>query len=223
MERIRGFVENMFFGLPDSPELQRAKAQLIQGLADRYEEQLAQGRSEAEAFGIVAGEFGSMDELLAELGVPQMQPQPPVAPEPCPEPYPEVSREEYRDFLRWYPVANAMAVALCILSVAVWLLLRDAGRVRHIAMLLMVAAAVWTFVYLDQKRKLFMGPQGGFSEISPQRRRINGIQYAMGILAVVVYQLLGFVWNLWHPGWLVFLVYAALCKLVEILCSREEQ
>ena len=45
----------------------------------------------------------------------------------------------------------------------------------------------------------------------------------MGILAVVVYQLLGFVWNLWHPGWLVFLVYAALCKLVEILCSREEQ
>ena len=63
MERIRGFVENMFFGLPDSPELQRAKAQLIQGLADRYEEQLAQGRSEAEAFGIVAGEFGSMDEL----------------------------------------------------------------------------------------------------------------------------------------------------------------
>ncbi len=219
MERIRGFVENMFFGLPDSPELQRAKEQLIQGLADRYEEQLAQGRSEAEAFGIVAGEFGSMDELLAELGVPQMQPQPPAAPEPCPE----VSREEYRDFLRWYPVANAMAVALCILSVVVWLLLRDAGRVRHIAMLVMVAAAVWTFVYLDQKRKLFMGAQGEPGEISPQRRRIKGVQDAMGILAVVVYQLLGFVWNLWHPGWLVFLVYAALCKLVEILCSREEQ
>ena len=46
MERIRGFVENMFFGLPDSPELQRAKAQLIQGLADRYEEQLAQALDE---------------------------------------------------------------------------------------------------------------------------------------------------------------------------------
>ena len=94
---------------------------------------------------------------------------------------------------------------------------------RHIAMLVMVAAAVWTFVYLDQKRKLFMGAQGEPGEISPQRRRIKGVQDAMGILAVVVYQLLGFVWNLWHPGWLVFLVYAALCKLVEILGSREEQ
>ncbi len=77
MERIRGFVENMFFGLPDSPELQRAKAQLIQGLADRYEEQLAQGRSEAEAFGIVAGEFGSMDSCWRSWASHRCSPSPP--------------------------------------------------------------------------------------------------------------------------------------------------
>ena len=35
------------------------------------------------------------------------------------------------------------------------------------------------------------------------------------LAAVAVYLFLGFIWNLWHPGWLVFLVGAALCKVAE--------
>ena len=42
MEKIRSFVENMFLGLPDTQEVRDAKARLLEGMSDRYEELLAQ-------------------------------------------------------------------------------------------------------------------------------------------------------------------------------------
>ena len=44
MEKIRSFVENMFLGLPDTQEVRDAKARLLEGMSDRYEELLAQGK-----------------------------------------------------------------------------------------------------------------------------------------------------------------------------------
>ena len=63
MEKIRNFVENMFLSLPDTPEVREAKAHILEGMTDRYEALLAQGKNGDEAFGVVAGEFGSMEEL----------------------------------------------------------------------------------------------------------------------------------------------------------------
>ena len=67
MEKIRNFVENMFLSLPDTPEVREAKAHILEGMTDRYEALLAQGKNGDEAFGVVAGEFGSMEELRQEL------------------------------------------------------------------------------------------------------------------------------------------------------------
>ena len=68
MEKIRSFVENMFLGLPDTQEVRDAKARLLEGMSDRYEELLAQGKDPDAAFGISVAEFGSMEELRRELG-----------------------------------------------------------------------------------------------------------------------------------------------------------
>ena len=67
MEKIQNFVENMFLSLPDTPEVREAKAHILEGMTDRYEALLAQGKNGDEAFGVVAGEFGSMEELRQEL------------------------------------------------------------------------------------------------------------------------------------------------------------
>lgn len=81
MEKIRSFVENMFLGLPDTQEVRDAKARLLEGMSDRYEELLAQGKDPDAAFGISVAEFGSMEELRRELGggTPAAAPQP----QPC--------------------------------------------------------------------------------------------------------------------------------------------
>ena len=70
MEKIQLFVDNMFLSLPDTPEVRQAKAHILEGMADRYEALLAQGKNQDEAFGAVIGEFGSVEELRQELGLP---------------------------------------------------------------------------------------------------------------------------------------------------------
>lgn len=42
----------------------------------------------------------------------------------------------------------------------------------------------------------------------------------VGTLTVIVYLLLGFVWNLWHPGWIVFLAVPIFTSLIEAINNK---
>ncbi|MDE6273981.1 MAG: helix-turn-helix domain-containing protein [Clostridiales bacterium] len=44
---------------------------------------------------------------------------------------------------------------------------------------------------------------------------------ALMLLATILYLLLGFVWQLWHPGWIVFPVAALLCAIVGIFFGKK--
>ncbi len=39
------------------------------------------------------------------------------------------------------------------------------------------------------------------------------------LVAIPAYLVLGFVWNLWHPGWLIFVAATVLCAISSILCT----
>ena len=50
--------------------------------------------------------------------------------------------------------------------------------------------------------------------------RINAAFCAIVFLiAIPAYLVLGFAWNLWHPGWLIFVVATVLCGISSILCT----
>ena len=69
MEAIREYLSNMFMNLPETPQVLRAKAELMEMMEDEYEELIAEGMSEKEAVGTVISEFGNLDELAEELGI----------------------------------------------------------------------------------------------------------------------------------------------------------
>lgn len=69
MEAIREYLSNMFMNLPETPQVLRAKAELMEMMEDKYEELIAEGMSEKEAVGTVISEFGNLDELAVELGI----------------------------------------------------------------------------------------------------------------------------------------------------------
>lgn len=69
MEAIREYLNNLFMNLPETPEVLRAKAELMEMMEDKYEELIKEGKSEAEAIGIVISEFGNLEELSDELGI----------------------------------------------------------------------------------------------------------------------------------------------------------
>ena len=74
METIRNYLENMFRGLPDTPEVRRAKEELWQMMEDKYTELKDEGISENEAVGTVITEFGNLDEISETLGIAQYLP-----------------------------------------------------------------------------------------------------------------------------------------------------
>lgn len=71
METIKTYLENMFIHVKNTPEVQKAKAELLSMMEDKYQELKNEGKSENEAIGIVISEFGNLDELAAELGIEQ--------------------------------------------------------------------------------------------------------------------------------------------------------
>lgn len=69
MEIIKAYLENMFMNLPDTPEVSRAKPELLSMMEDKYNELKSEGKNENEAVGIVISEFGNLEELASSLGL----------------------------------------------------------------------------------------------------------------------------------------------------------
>ena len=69
MDTIRNYLETMFIKLPDTPEVLKAKTELLSMMEDKYNELKREGHTENEAIGTVIAEFGNLDELAEDLGL----------------------------------------------------------------------------------------------------------------------------------------------------------
>ena len=69
MSKVTEYIDNLFFLMPRPEAAAEMRLKLIESSEDKYEALLGWGKSEEEALGIVVSEFGSMEEICAELGV----------------------------------------------------------------------------------------------------------------------------------------------------------
>jgi len=69
METIRNYLNTMFAGLPDTPEVRKAYEELAAMMEDKYTELIEEGCGENEAVGTVISEFGNLEELAQTLGI----------------------------------------------------------------------------------------------------------------------------------------------------------
>ena len=115
MNAIRNYLDNMFRNLPNTEEVRRAKAELLQMMEDKYEELISEGKSENEAVGIVISEFGNLDELAESLGIQEAVTENPD------EDKPMLSMERVKEYLAMIgqrSILLPLGIALCIFSVA---------------------------------------------------------------------------------------------------------
>lgn len=109
MKTINDYLESLFLNVPKTPETQKAKEDLLAIMEDHYYELLEEGKSENEAIGAVISEFGSIDELLAELEIEKE-----AEPDASNEMFDAIDVEEAFDF--WATVRRfAFSISLGIL------------------------------------------------------------------------------------------------------------
>ncbi|MBO4458096.1 MAG: hypothetical protein J5802_10280 [Butyrivibrio sp.] len=69
METIRNYLESMFANLPNTPDVMRAKNELLSMMEDKFTELINEGKPQNEAVGIIISEFGNLQELAETLGI----------------------------------------------------------------------------------------------------------------------------------------------------------
>jgi hypothetical protein len=73
METIKIYLETMFSALPKTEDVTKLKNELLISMEEKYNELKAAGKSENEAVGTVISEFGNIDELTEEMGIPRRE------------------------------------------------------------------------------------------------------------------------------------------------------
>ena len=157
MYAIRNYLDNMFRNLPNTEEVRRAKTELLQMMEDKYEELIAEGKSENEAVGIVISEFGNLDELAESLGIQEAVTENPD------EDKPMLSMDrikEYLGMISQHSVLVPLAIALCIFSVA-FNIIADAipgcpEVIGVIFMFLSIGVAVGLFIFEGLRKRNLM-------------------------------------------------------------------
>ena len=69
MDTIRNYMETMFANLPDTPEMRKAKQELMAMMEDKYNELIESGMPKNEVIGTIISEFGNIEELAESMGI----------------------------------------------------------------------------------------------------------------------------------------------------------
>lgn len=148
METIQNYLDNMFMGLPDTPQVRRAREELLTMMEDKYQELKASGKTENEAIGIVISEFGNLEELAQTLGISGYMSQGESRERPDQR---DVTLEEAREFVEVssrHGVRIGIGVMFCILSPILLLILGGASETGGIGVSEEIAGGLGLMVML---------------------------------------------------------------------------
>ena len=159
METIKNYLESMFANLPNTPEVLRAKQELLQMMEDKYAELIEEGKTENDAVGTVISEFGNLDELKETLKL-----DPVIEEYEAPETR-KVSLEDAKAYINAEAKNSLLigfGVMLCIMSVIPTIIASAFDERFVIAetigvslMFVMIAFAVGIFIISGNEMKLW--------------------------------------------------------------------
>ena len=210
MNTIRNYINAMFSSLPKTPEILRLQAEMMENMEDKYNDLIREGKSDHEAVGIILADIGSAENLKAELGITDTEPQ-----------------EDHSAFLtqraafqRKFAIAIASGVVLCICAIiagAVSDAFTHNDGLTCLAFFVPIAAAVAIFVYFGIREDWYENRYKEiYHESEPESKGFSdAIAAIIFPLAVVIYLILGFVFDLWHPGWIIFPICGLIVAAVE--------
>ena len=118
-ERIKTFIDNMFASLPQNDQSARIKEDMYCSMQDKYNGLIESGVGEDEAFGKVVAEFGSVEDIRAELGADAPQPAASfnaAAPAKLTLPVSKETERAYEKYRIYAAVLIAVAVLLFIVA-----------------------------------------------------------------------------------------------------------
>lgn len=212
-------IDAMFADVPQSRKTLEVKEEMLQNLTEKFNDLVAEGKSEEAAFNIAIGSIGDISDLIAEL----QQPIPKVAS------FPEPDLSDYDGYAEEAPMHGEEAVKhqkAATVSLAVMLyilspiaLLVFGGKLGLILLFLMLAAATGILVYYGMTqggRKTRAGQadepldEEAQRKLSKEQKKLlSSVSSALWLIVVALYFVISFATHAWHITWIIFLIAAA--------------
>jgi len=200
-ERLRHYIDELFAKAPSTVRAVELKEELYQNLTDKYNDLIAEGKSEESAFNIAIASIGDVDSLISGL---------------TGEKQAASETERKRSAL-----VTAIAIGLYILSPIPIILLQD--EMGLMILLLFAAIATAMLIYNGVTRERYVKADDTMVEDfkawkqngKQKNKAVEAIVGSFWLIAVCVYIVLSFLTGAWHITWIIFLIAAAIASMIR--------
>lgn len=208
-QKLRDYIDGLFKEAPRTKKAVEVKEEILQNLLDKYEDMIANGKSEEAAYNIAIASIGDISELLKELkGMPHLSE----------EELQSMQSEKQRSAL-----ITSIAIMLYILCVVPVILFHN--TVGLLLLFLMVAVATGLLIYNHMTKPQRVQNDDTIAEefkewresSSDKRRLLKSIQSALWAIVVVVYVIVSFTTYAFHITWVIFIIGAAASNIIKAL------
>lgn len=208
-EQLIQYVNLLFAGVSDSEDI---KQEILQNTLDRFDDLVAQGKSQEAAYRLAISGIGDISEILGSTVK--------KASVPLYEPIQEIKPETEEDIKR--KKIRAVAVAMYILCALPLIILGDLGfdNLGLCLTLALVACATYLMLITSKKDDEDEAEEKHKDEIKhPLKERIGNIIWVTGLIA---YFVISFSTGSWYITWLIFPIMACARGLSDAIIDLKE-
>ena len=207
-ERLRTYMDDLFSEAPNTRKTAELKEEMLLNLYDKYQDLLAEGKTEETAFNLAVASVGDISGLLSDLES-----------EGSGRPNSEIEKSRRRSAL-----LVSIAVMLYILSVIPCILFEDT-LIGIVLMFIMIAVATGLIIYNGMTKEKYIRADDTVVEEfrewkaanASRRRSMNAINSAIWSLTVAVYLVVSFLTSAWQITWIIFLIGTAVTGMVKAI------
>lgn len=217
-EKLRAQLDKLFVDAPPTRRAAELKEELLANLTDRYNDLISQGYGEEDALRTVLDGIGDVDELIRGLRETDVMDY----------------REMYKQRQKTAVVVTA-AVGMYVLGVILLILGIVALRIQPIimvsVMLLLFLIATLTLIYHFMSRPKYVKADDTMVEefkewkahTSAQERVRSSVSSILWTLTTAIYLLVSFVYGIWGYSWIIFIIAAAVDKIIKLSFQLKEE
>ena len=207
-EKLRQYVENLFADAPKTRKMIELRQEIWMNLKEKYDDLIKAGATEEEAYEVVKGSVGDVDELISSASE-----------------YTGMSSVKQETERKRSAKLVAIAVALYILSPVAIIVLGTSGQpiIGLTIMFALIAVATGLLVYNSSLRPKYEKMDDTMVEEFKQwqvenkqkNEKRSAYTGALWAIIVAVYFIISFLTMAWPVTWIIFIIGVALEQILK--------